>query len=251
MSSNTRISWGTGTDMKSTYGLVASSLVLALSTAPCISAGEYLLYAPGPSEGKKPSGPDEGVLVKSITIRKGDTLYSLSRKYSGKGPYYPQILLFNEIINPNLIYAGNKILVPVKGEEKEAGATKPENKSEAVKEHKRSRKRGKSAAVTTTARPVEEKRQVSEKPTVLPKVGTETKITSSPKPAVEARVQSVRKSEEGEQALYEKGISAYKTGAYQQSIDTFDSFLSKYPASPLVPDVTLYRADALLKLSAQ
>lgn len=76
-------------------------------------AGDYSLYLPNQADTAVPPRPGDGVLVKKITIKKGDTLSALSRQFSGKGNYFPQILLFNEIRNPNLIYAGKELLVPL------------------------------------------------------------------------------------------------------------------------------------------
>lgn len=234
--------------MNSALRVFASTLVLALASSSLVRAEDYLLYAPEHSEGKRPSGPDEGVLVKSITIKKGDTLYGLSRKYGGKGPYYPQILLFNEIKNPDLIYAGNKLLVPLPPE----GKGVPEGRR--PKAEKVGKPRGE-RAVARPAPPVKEiKKEAAVPPVQAPKPGIEAKPTAPvmPKPAVEAaRAPAPRKAEESEQGLFEQGVSAYKTGKYQQSVEAFDRFLARYPSSPLVPDATLYRADALLKLAGQ
>ena len=82
-------------------------------TVPASSAEEYSLFLPAPVEIDKITPPASGILVKKITIKRGDNLTALSRKYSGKGGYYPQILLFNKIRNPNLIYTGRPLLVPV------------------------------------------------------------------------------------------------------------------------------------------
>lgn len=87
--------------------------LLLFLTSSFAMAGEYLLYQPNPAENAVPPLPGEGVLVKKIIIKRGDTLSDLSRQFSGKGSYFPQILLFNNIRNPNLIYAGKELLVPL------------------------------------------------------------------------------------------------------------------------------------------
>lgn len=234
--------------MKSALRVVSASLVLSM--ASLAAGGEYLLYAPEPSDGARPTGPDEGVLVQSITIQKGDTLYSLSRKYNGKGGYYPQILLFNEIKNPDLIYAGNKIMVPVApAGPRAAFSLQPSTPPSVV------------AKKDSTVRPAREKAPPAppretrrETPVATPARASEPAVTKSPvsiRPTVEARQPQAARAEEGEQALFEKGVSAYKAGSYQQSVELFERFLARYPSSPLVPDVTLYRADAFLKMAGQ
>ena len=79
------------------------------------AAADYLVYLPKPVEAIDAPLSGEGVLVKKIMIQRGDTLSAISRRFSGKGSYFPQILLFNNIRNPNRIYAGRKLLVPVSG----------------------------------------------------------------------------------------------------------------------------------------
>jgi tetratricopeptide (TPR) repeat protein len=80
--------------------------------APAETEG-YILYLPASVAVGDATLRDDGVLVRKIRIRPGDTLSRLSRHFSGKAHYYPQILLFNKIANPNLIYAGKELLVPV------------------------------------------------------------------------------------------------------------------------------------------
>ena len=82
--------------------------MLLLSGASAGWCADYL-YTPGPVTGEKA----EGVLVREVTIKKGDTLSHLSKHYSGRGYYYPQILLFNEIKNPNRIRPGQVVRVPL------------------------------------------------------------------------------------------------------------------------------------------
>ena len=45
------------------------------------------------------------------TVQKGDTLWSIAKKYYGVGSKYPEILKLNNISNPDKIYAGQKIRV--------------------------------------------------------------------------------------------------------------------------------------------
>jgi len=73
------------------------TLLLLLCVVPASAAEGDLIYRPEPATGAVPSTPDEGILVRTITIRRGDTLSRLAKQYAGKGYYYPQILLFNEI----------------------------------------------------------------------------------------------------------------------------------------------------------
>jgi len=234
--------------MNDTLRLVATSLVLSLASLAPAGGAEYLRYAPQPSDGKPLAGPDEGVLVKRITIEKGDTLYALSRKYSGKGSYFSQILLFNEIANPNLIYAGNRLLVPLPPGRGEGVAPSSRRAKRAVKGKS---VRGSQAVTSKVTKASKESKQEAKVPAAAPRVSPPPKVSDAPAPKAVSSAPASRKGEENEQTLFEKGVSAYKLGQYQQSLDAFDRFLARYPASPLVPDATLYRADALMKLSGQ
>lgn len=94
----------------------AAALIFSLAVVPAWGEQQYL-YTP------KPVGPEEqgqgkdGILVREVPVEKGDTLSGISRRFSGHGSYYPQILLFNDVKNPNLIYAGSTLRVPVSAEQ--------------------------------------------------------------------------------------------------------------------------------------
>ena len=46
---------------------------------------------------------------KYVTVQKGDTLSAIAKKYLGSASKYQQLATWNNISNPNLIYAGQKI----------------------------------------------------------------------------------------------------------------------------------------------
>jgi LysM repeat protein len=52
----------------------------------------------------------------SYTIKSGDTLSAISKKYYGSVSYYSKLAAYNGIKNPNLIYAGSTIKIPPKGQ---------------------------------------------------------------------------------------------------------------------------------------
>lgn len=100
--------------------------MLLLTLASPAWSQQYLIYTPRIVAPDEKEQPKDGVLVREVPVKKGDTLYGLSRKFSGHGSYYSQILLFNDIKNPNLIYAGKTLKVPVsKDQPGEAGASAP------------------------------------------------------------------------------------------------------------------------------
>ncbi|MGD0586511.1 MAG: LysM peptidoglycan-binding domain-containing protein [Oryzomonas sp.] len=107
-----------------TWGTAVAVLIL-LFVVPAWGEQQYL-YSP------KPVGPDEqgqgkeGILVREVPVVKGDTLSGISRRFNGHGSYYPQILLFNDVKNPDLIYAGSTLRVPVgKGPSAETSKARP------------------------------------------------------------------------------------------------------------------------------
>jgi hypothetical protein len=204
-------------------------LRLALAFVLCASAaaaapGDYYLYAPqsvGPDASAATGG--DGVVVKEITIRRGDTLSEISRAFNGRASYFPQILLFNQISDPDLIYAGRTLRVPV-------APVAAKQKERAVPQ----------APVRKEAPPAidDERPEDQQKDRVVP----------VPAPAVKPpEVQDVK----GEQGLYEKAVKAYRGATCADALPLLDSFLTRFPASPLAPDVGLLRADCHLRLSQQ
>src|SRR6185369_3732244 len=98
MYSNTRIRRGIPTNMKRIARALVVTLGVGCVTPLTATATDYLLFSPAAVAGEPtPPPPGDGVLVRKLTIKKGDTLSRLSRKNSGRSSYYPQILLFNNI----------------------------------------------------------------------------------------------------------------------------------------------------------
>lgn len=93
------------------------SLILLNFGASAGHAEEMLLYTPKPATSEQaPASPKEGVLVRTVTVQRGDTLGRISKKHIGVADYFPQMLVFNSIKNPDLIHPGDRLLVPVRPE---------------------------------------------------------------------------------------------------------------------------------------
>jgi LysM repeat protein len=262
--------------------LLTLPCLLTTLLAPAHSYGEdFLLYTPKPAEKDQlPASPDEGILVRSVTVKHGDTLSKLSHKYIGRASWYPQVLLFNSIENPDLIYTGDKLLVPVPSEQ----AAAAEKKGAAEKKHPKVEKRGarhraavrhkaaaqpeaaqpEAVAKPETVKPQTLKRKAA-KPMALPR---ETVKPEAAKPATvkpEAvkqkpvkpevsrvvRPEIVRPVATDEQGSYQQAKLAYLKGDYQSALELFTQFRSKYPGSTFSADVALYQADCLLHLSGE
>jgi len=55
----------------------------------------------------------DGVLFREVTVQEGDTISSISRKFSKEGSSYSETLRFNGMEQADLIYSGDIIKVPV------------------------------------------------------------------------------------------------------------------------------------------
>lgn len=67
------------------------------------------------NKGKRPAkATDTSKKVRYYTVKKGDCLWNISKKYYGKGSEYNKIFNANKdkIKNPSLIYPGQKFIIP-------------------------------------------------------------------------------------------------------------------------------------------
>lgn len=192
-------------------GLRLALTVLLLAGATASFGADYR-YIPHPAD----STDQEGILVREVTVKRGDTLSRLSKQYAGRGYYYPQILLFNTIRNPHLIYPGQVLRVPL------AQKTKPPGP-------KRSRPEPAAAIEPVFAAP-------------------EQKPASAPlRHAFDGADQPVSP----ERRAFDAAQTAFNAGDCALAIQQYDRFINRYPASALLPEATLNRAECYLKLSAQ
>lgn len=212
--------------MKNATLLAVSCLFTAL-VAPAPSHGEdYLLYAPKPASGDQlPASPEQGVLVRRVTIKRGDTLSGLSRQHTGVASWFPQALLFNTISNPDLIYTGDSLLIPVRPGQRKS-----------VKKPAKAKAKAKAKASSRPAASRPSLRQKSAAPSA-PVAGP---VKAETRPALAE-----------EQQLYQQAKRAYLVADYTKSLELFGAFLRRYPQSPLAADASLYQADSLLRLSQE
>ncbi|OGU04818.1 MAG: hypothetical protein A2X82_00585 [Geobacteraceae bacterium GWC2_55_20] len=112
---------------------------------------QYYLYEPKPVSPDVKREAGDGVLVSEIPINDGDTLYGISKRFSGHGTYYPQILLFNNIKDPNLIYTGDTIRIPLPKDGPAEAATQPKKKHGKTLKYKTPIKKKASASTATPA----------------------------------------------------------------------------------------------------
>jgi LysM repeat protein len=222
------------------------TLIIALITCMALPAwGEqYLLYSPNPViPGQSTASPDS-ILVREIKIQKGDTLTGLSRKFNGRGMYFSQILLFNSIKNPDLIYTGKSLRIPVM-------------------------QKGRSAVPSPVSAPAHElslsdlkKVATGNNGTKRKRAKTDAKVKKNPSYSHPAATphQSLQpiagKGTKGTasaagQEIFEAAVIAYRQDDCRTAIELFDRYLADNARSPLAADANLYKADCYLKLSAQ
>lgn len=200
--------------------MLAGALFALLFVTP--SGAKDYLYTPAPldSDAVNP----EGVLVREVTVKKGDTLYHLSRQFSGRGGYYPQILLFNELKNPNLIYPGEVLRIPVS------------HRSDTVAEQRPGKK---------TIPAARKKRPSPESATAPGKGGIK-----APERKIDAAA-TAASDQNGEHSRYARIQETLKRGDCKAALPLLDNFIASYPNSSLAPEATLSRAECYLKISAQ
>lgn len=233
-----------------------AAALLFLSLAPSAWSQQYFLYSPKPVNPDQTPAKDE-VLVREVPVRKGDTLFGISREQSGRGSYYPQILLFNDIKNPDLIHAGETLKVPVARERaSDAASGVP-----ARKERRPAKANGKARRDTAapSAKQPAKPKTTTETSTELPlselkradgaKAGKKQKPAERKKQATRPVARKAVSSES--RILFEKAAKAYRQDDCRTALELLDRFLAENPASPQAADANLYKADCYLKLSSQ
>ena len=190
---------------------------LLLAWGVALSQQSYV-YSPRPVASGETVQKSDGILVREVKVQKGDTLFGLSRTSSGRGSYYPQILLFNDIKNPDLIFPGDILRIPV-------APDRPQVSKEVT---------GARAAPVRVA--PSRRQQTSARPALA------QQASAVAKPSVPGGAATGQK-------LFERALSAYRREDCRTALKFFDRFLAANPSSPLAADATLYSAECYLKQS--
>lgn len=235
-----KIKSGAGTDMiQCVFGMVIA-IVLSAGVAPGWSQ-QYYLYTPKPVGADEKVRKKDGVLVKEVSVRKGDSLYKISRKFSGHGSYFPQILLFNDIKDPNRIYPGNVFKIPVsRSGVRDRAAETPERRKASGVPSAGPLSDSSAGNLKKGAAVERKKRELKHKAAAT--ASKHAKSAEQPTAVVAAT---------SEQRLFERAIKAYRQDDYRTALKLFDRFLADYPASALAADASLYKAECYLKQSNQ
>ena len=242
--------------------------VIALTSCLAMPAWgqKQLLYTPQPvTPGQKVTSQD-GILVQEIEVQSGDSLYKLSRKFSGRGMYFPQILLFNSIKNPNLIHTGETIKIPVtKKTEHDSGQLettttgaghKPKNsvnkkepiKSEAQPTDSQSNIKTSTATSSSTELSLSDLKTVRTEKKRAGKIKKRTAGRATHKSV--AATAPAANATDG-QKLFEAAVKAYRKDDCRTALELLDRYLAENSSSPVAADANLYKAECYLKLSAQ
>jgi hypothetical protein len=227
-------------------------LLLSLS-APALGQN-YFMYAPRTAHPGEKTSPKDGVLVREIEVRKGDTLSGISRKFSGRGSYYPQILLFNDIKNPHRIHDGDLVRVPVSktepAEQRKQAATPPPVQQTKAKPTTSLSEIPLSDLKTTdvTLGKKAAKRSRGRRHRAMARSNRkETSIASSSR----KELPSSPTNPASAQKQFNQALASYRQKNWNTALEQFDRFLASNPSSQFAADASLYKADCYLKLSNQ
>jgi LysM repeat protein len=219
---------------------VLIAIVLLTDAMPGWSQ-QFYLYAPKPVAAGEKIQKNDSILVQEVTVKKGDTLSGLSRIFNGHGSYYSQILLFNDIKDPNKIYIGNILKIPVSRRE--------------MKDKVADVQAQRSLSSIPPSGPVPESSAGDLKKGGAGEIKKRDlkQITAVPAhaPVKAAHKASIAVDDSSEQKLYERAIKAYRQDDCRTALELFDRFLSDYPLSALAADANLYKAECYLKQSNQ
>ena len=192
----------------------------------------------------------DGVSFREVTVQKGDTLYSISRKYSNQGATYAATLRFNNIDDPDQIVDGDIINVPLFQEKKaQQPAPVTQLKSIAVVPSQSYVKRPE--AEKSKTRFEQELSFVSQ-----PAVKEALSLPAVQAPPVSVLVVTPQQQTSSNnltigQELFEQAVKSYRSGDCQTSIQLFGRFLAEHTGSVLAADASLFVADCYLKLSTK
>jgi len=190
---------------------------MALPLAQGAAGAEEFLYAPKPPTGGQASSPAKRVLVRRVTVKRGDTLKKLSKEHIGEASSFPQLLLLNNVKNPDLLQPGETLLIPVS------------------RSHRASAKKAAKATRGTKGK----RRHAHRSPSLSRQPLPEQVKSTAPAPATD------------EQVSYRRAQRAYQAGDYQTSLELYDDFLRRFPHSELAADASLNQANCYLGLSGQ
>jgi TolA-binding protein len=221
-----------------------------------------------------------GVPYREVTVKKGDTLIGIARKFSKDGAFYVEVMRFNDLDNPDQLVDGDVIKVPLVREKKAkqakpvvAAPKTPVAKTVAqpavfVRSTSARRmtplllKPPVTLVTPAIAQAVSEIKQAfanhtasARKKLSLPDTAVvkEAPAETAPKPvATVAEKKPIfdNHSTSGPQ-LFERAVKAYRGGDCPTALNLFNRFLADYSSTLLAADAHLFIADCYLRLSGK
>ncbi|HIJ82088.1 MAG TPA: LysM peptidoglycan-binding domain-containing protein [Desulfuromonadales bacterium] len=247
------------------YLSTTAALFVCLAALPVL--GQDYLYVPQavPSGDAATQSKDGSLRVREVPVEKGDSLYGISKRYSGRGMYYPQILLFNNIKNPDQIFVGDTLKVPMPRSGSSAATKNLQGPPAPTRKQAVSQKKTappaprKQTEETSLTEPVEQttntKKSMPEERAPLqaaqPKGRKIAADRQSDAGNLRASAAKPTKNSAASQSAFQNAMNAYRQEDFSTALTLFDRFLAKYPSSPLAADANLYKAECYLKLSDQ
>ena len=217
--------------MRYVCGMVMATL-LFVDVQSGWSQQQYL-YSPAAVAAEGATQSKDGILVQEVAVQRGDTLYRISRRFSGHGSYYPQILLFNDIKDPNKIYPGNVFRVPVARNR----MPRPVDKARSYGDR--------------TGHGVTTQQSVVAAPSGAPVPEVSTSDLKKADATKEKQLAALAADATAGQKLFEQAVKAYRRDDCRAALESFGRFLAQNQSSPLAADASLYKADCYLRLSNQ
>jgi len=210
--------------------LLVSQAAFARSTEP---EETLLVPVPGnadPATTLKPAPQDIKVLSR-MTIRKGDSLWRISRRTLGRGAYYPQLLAVNPIENPDRIYEGRSLLMPA--------GTLAEHPELAA------RLAGKTATVVFPAPAASSPARATAASPALMESSTSRKAKAMPATAG----RKANGNDGGEETETRMIVEWARQGQCERVIAAADRFLARHPDSARLSTVLWHQAECYRTLS--
>lgn len=203
------------------------------------------------SETKVPLDPQALVLVE-LRVAKGDTLWKFAKRYLARSQYYAQFLVYNDIKNPNRIYPGQILWVPLSPlkdhPEIFSGQPAPRwillrSDLPAPAQPASGGQPGRSEKADPSSGEADRsavEKALPDQPAV-PLPNRESIL--SPQAAPPVRDLSVRQADPV-QAEFEQDLNLFNRGECSTAAGRFESFLATYPDSPLRLRVEYYLAES-------
>ena len=191
----------------------------------------------------------DGVSYREVTAQNGDTIYTISRKYSKEGSSYAETLRFNNIQDPDQIVIGDIIKVPLFQEKKAKQSTTAKRLKLTTADPKK-RASAKIANKTVPSHVKQSNNGKNELPVkaILSSSQLPTALSAS---VCVTQQQTFTNNSTAGPKLFEQAIKSYRNGDCQTAIQLFGRFLAEQNASTLAADASLFIADCYLKLSGK